>query len=103
MFPQGKNLPDAASWPVSHVGSLVLPFGFLLGVVIAAVIWLLYTRTRFGFEVQVIGDSPRAATLRRHAHAAEDPRRDGALGRGRRDRRRLARTATSATRSTRAG
>ena len=61
VFPQGKNLPDAASWPVSHVGSLVLPFGFLLGVVIAAGIWLLYTRTRFGFEVQVIGDSPRAA------------------------------------------
>jgi general nucleoside transport system permease protein len=62
VFPQGKNLPDAASWPVSHVGSLVLPFGFLLGVVIAAGIWLLYTRTRFGFEVQVIGDSPRAAS-----------------------------------------
>src|SRR5580765_192465 len=62
VFPQGKNLPDSASWPVSHVGSLVLPFGFLLGVVIAAGIWLLYTRTRFGFEVQVIGDSPRAAS-----------------------------------------
>ena len=62
VFPQGKNLPDAASWPTSHVGSLVLPFGFLVGVVIAAGIWLLYTRTRFGFEVQVIGDSPRAAT-----------------------------------------
>ena len=62
VFPQGRSLPDAASWPVSHAGSLVLPFGFLLGVVIAAGIWLLYTRTRFGFEVQVIGDSPRAAS-----------------------------------------
>ena len=62
VFPQGKNLPDAASWPVSHAGSLVLPFGLLVGVVIAALVWLLYTRTRFGFEVQVIGDSPRAAT-----------------------------------------
>ncbi len=49
---------------------------------------VLYTRTRFGFEVQVIGDSPRAATLRRHAHAAEDPRGDGAVGRDRRHRRR---------------
>ena len=39
----------------------MLPFGFLLGVVIAAVVWVLYARTRFGFEVQVIGDSPRAA------------------------------------------
>jgi simple sugar transport system permease protein len=61
VFPQGKNLPDAASWPVSHAGGLILPFGLLLGVVLAAAIWLLYTRTRFGFEVQVIGDSPRAA------------------------------------------
>jgi ABC-type uncharacterized transport system permease subunit len=62
VFPQGKNLPSAAGWPTSHVGHLVLPFGFLLGVVVAASIWLLYGRTRFGFEVQVIGDSPRAAT-----------------------------------------
>jgi general nucleoside transport system permease protein len=61
VFPQGKNLPEAASWPTSHVGSLVLPFGLLLGVVLATFLWLLYTRTRFGFEVQVIGDSPRAA------------------------------------------
>jgi len=62
VFPQGKNLPDAASWPVAHSAGLYVPFGLLLGVVLAAVIWLLYTRTRFGFEVQVIGDSPRAAT-----------------------------------------
>ena len=27
---------------------------------LAAAVWVLYTRTRFGFEVQVIGDSPRA-------------------------------------------
>ena len=62
VFPQGKNLPDAASWPVAHTGGLFIPFGLLVGVVLAAGIWLLYTRTRFGFEVQVIGDSPRAAT-----------------------------------------
>jgi ABC-type uncharacterized transport system permease subunit len=62
VFPQGKPLPDAASWPASHAGSLYLPFGLLLGVLIATIVWLLYTRTRFGFEVQVIGDSPRAAS-----------------------------------------
>jgi simple sugar transport system permease protein len=61
VFPQGKTLPAAANWPTAHVAGLVLPFGLLLGVLLAAVIWLLYTRTRFGFEVQVIGDSPRAA------------------------------------------
>jgi simple sugar transport system permease protein len=61
VFPQGKTLPDAATWPVIHVGGLVLPFGLLLGFAVAAFVWVLYTRTRFGFEVQVIGDSPRAA------------------------------------------
>jgi simple sugar transport system permease protein len=61
VFPQGKPLPAAANWPAAHVGHLVLSFGLLLGVLIAAIVWVLYTRTRFGFEVQVIGDSPRAA------------------------------------------
>jgi simple sugar transport system permease protein len=61
VFPQGKTLPDAATWPVIHVGGLVLPFGLLVGIAVAAFVWVLYTRTRFGFEVQVIGDSPRAA------------------------------------------
>jgi simple sugar transport system permease protein len=70
VFPQGKSFPEAANWPVSHVGSLVLPFGLVVGAVIALVIWVLYTRTRFGFEVQVIGDSPRAAT-----YAGMRPRR----------------------------
>ena len=62
VFPQGKPLPDAASWPVTHAGSLYVPLGLLVGVVLAALVWVLYTRTRFGFEVQVIGDSPRAAS-----------------------------------------
>jgi general nucleoside transport system permease protein len=62
VFPQGKNLPDAATWPTTTLGQLVLPLGFLIGIALAFLIWLLYTRTRFGFEVQVIGDSPRAAT-----------------------------------------
>lgn len=61
VFPQGKMLPDAASWPVSTIGSVAVPFGFLLAIAAAVVIWVLYARTRFGFEAQVIGDSPRAA------------------------------------------
>jgi simple sugar transport system permease protein len=61
IFPQGKLLPDAATWPVTTVAGVGIPFGFLLAVAIAAGLWVLYTRTRFGFEAQVIGDSPRAA------------------------------------------
>ena len=61
IFPQGKVLADAATWPIASIGSLDIPFGFLVAVAVAVLIWVLYTRTRFGFEAQVIGDSPRAA------------------------------------------
>lgn len=61
VFPSGKLLPDAASWPVIELGSLSVPFGLVVALVVAVVAWVLYARTRFGFEAQVIGDSPRAA------------------------------------------
>jgi ABC-type uncharacterized transport system permease subunit len=60
VFPIGKVLPDAANWP-TFGSSVVIPFGFVLGVVAATLLWVLYSRTRFGFEVQVMSDSPRAA------------------------------------------
>jgi ABC-type uncharacterized transport system permease subunit len=61
VFPQGKALSEASAWPTLSVGSVEIPFGFLLAAVLAILMWVLYTRTRFGFEAQVIGDSPRAA------------------------------------------
>jgi general nucleoside transport system permease protein len=61
LFPQGKMLDDSASWPTISIGSVMIPFGFLLAIGVAVFAWVLYTRTRFGFEAQVIGDSPRAA------------------------------------------
>ncbi len=61
LFPQGKPLPEAAAWPVTTIGSLAIPFGAFVAVAVAVVAGVLYTRTRFGFEAQVIGDSPRAA------------------------------------------
>jgi simple sugar transport system permease protein len=60
VFPQGKILPDEATWSSWTVHGLVLPLGFLLAIGAAAFMWVLYARTRFGFEVQVIGDSARA-------------------------------------------
>ena len=39
-----------------------MPLGFFVAAIIALLVHVLYTRTRFGFEVQVIGDSPRAAS-----------------------------------------
>jgi simple sugar transport system permease protein len=60
VFPQGKTLPDSATWPSWTIHGLVIPLGALLAVAVAAAVWFLYARTRFGFEVQVIGDSARA-------------------------------------------
>ena len=60
VFPQGKTLPNEATWSSWTVHGLVLPLGFLVAIGLAVLIWGLYARTRFGFEVQVIGDSARA-------------------------------------------
>jgi simple sugar transport system permease protein len=59
-FPQGKPMPSAAEWP-TFGSSVVVPLGFLVGIAAAVTLWFLYSRTRFGFEVSVIADSPRAA------------------------------------------
>src|SRR5207244_5020924 len=64
VFPTSKDLPSSAIWPAAtlHLQSgIALPLGAGLAVLTAAVLWVLYSRTRFGFEAQVLGDSPRAA------------------------------------------
>ena len=61
VFPQGKYLSDAANWPSFRLAGLAIPLGLVLGIVAAAVLWLVYARTRFGFEARVIGDSRAAA------------------------------------------
>jgi len=60
VFPQGKKLPPEATWSSWTIHGLALPLGFLVAIGLAAAVWGLYARTRFGFEVQVIGDSVRA-------------------------------------------
>jgi ABC-type uncharacterized transport system permease subunit len=60
VFPQGKTLSDEATWSSWTIHGLILPLGFLLAIAVATLVWVLYSRTRFGFEVQVIGNSARA-------------------------------------------
>jgi general nucleoside transport system permease protein len=60
VFPQGKTLPDAATWSSWTIHGLVIPLGALVALGLALAVWGLYSRTRFGFEVRVIGDSARA-------------------------------------------
>jgi len=59
-FPQGKPMPEASNWP-TFGSEVVVPLGFVIGLATALALWVLYTRMRFGFEVAVIADSPRAA------------------------------------------
>lgn len=64
VFPTGKPLPHSAVWPgwTLHLqGGTTVPLGAFFAVLAALVLWVLYKRTRFGFEAQVLGDSPRAA------------------------------------------
>ncbi|HKU59421.1 MAG TPA: ABC transporter permease [Gaiellaceae bacterium] len=64
VFPTGKPLPSNAVWPTWTLhaqGGIALPLGAGITVLAAAVLWVLYRRTRFGFEVQVLGDSEGAA------------------------------------------
>jgi simple sugar transport system permease protein len=64
VFPTSKDLPSSAIWPAAtiHVhGGIPLPLGAGLAVLVAFLLWFLYSRTTFGFEATVLGDSPRAA------------------------------------------
>ena len=60
-FPQGKPIDDGSFWPSYDFGNFTVPFGFFLGAAIGIGLWVLFTRTRYGFQVRVIGDEPRAA------------------------------------------
>lgn len=61
MFPQGRRLPEAASWPQWEAGGVTWPVGFVVGAAVAAGLLVVFRRTRFGFQVRVMGDEPRAA------------------------------------------
>ena len=63
-FRTGKPLPPSAIWPswtIDIRGGVAVPLGLILGLGVAVILWVLYQRTRFGFEVQVVSDSERAA------------------------------------------
>lgn len=60
-FPTPKAIPVDAEWLPIPVGNLDVPQGLVIGVIAAVLVFVLYRSTRFGFEVNVIGDSPPAA------------------------------------------
>jgi simple sugar transport system permease protein len=60
-FPAGKRVGAAAYWNPITIAETELPRGFLVAVVAAVVMWVLFRTTRFGYEVSVIADSPSTA------------------------------------------
>lgn len=61
VFPVGKYLASAASWPGFNLDATAIPFGVLVGILAAGLLWTLIRTTGFGFEMRVVGDSPAAA------------------------------------------
>ena len=60
-FPSGKPLDKRDYWPVFDVFGISVSFGLLIAALAAVVLWVVYRRSRLGFEISVIADSPRAA------------------------------------------
>ncbi len=62
-FPDNAALPRlldyAASVPLFR--GLTTHLGLLIGIVAAVILWLLIYRSRWGYEIRLIGDNPRAA------------------------------------------
>ena len=56
-LPRLTDLADA----VPALGGLTIHLGFLFALVATAIVWLLVSRTRWGYELRLIGDNPRAA------------------------------------------
>ncbi|MEO5941347.1 MAG: ABC transporter permease [Candidatus Limnocylindrales bacterium] len=68
-FQQTRPFPEAAWLPrltdladtVPAFGGLTVHLGLVFGLVAAGLLWLFLERSRFGYEIRLIGDSPRAA------------------------------------------
>jgi simple sugar transport system permease protein len=61
IYPQSDPIAAAARLPTLAGSRLHL--GLALAVVLAGVLWLLFTRTRWGFRLRAAGLSPRAAEI----------------------------------------
>lgn len=58
IYPVGKTLHTSGSWPALTIGSVTIPFGLLLGVALAVCVAVAFRRSRLGFEMRVVFDSP---------------------------------------------
>ena len=62
-FPPEAWLPRLTDFSaaVPALAGLTVHFGFIMGLAAAALLWLVLERSRWGYEIRLAGDSPRAA------------------------------------------
>ncbi|MER3543109.1 MAG: ABC transporter permease [Chloroflexota bacterium] len=62
-FPESAWLPRLTDYApqVPAFAGLTAHLGFVFGLVAAAALWLILYRSRWGYEIRVIGDNPQAA------------------------------------------
>jgi len=62
-FPPEAVLPRLTDFSATFpaLGGLTVHLGLIFGIVAAAIMWVALERTRWGYEIRLIGDSPRAA------------------------------------------
>lgn len=63
VFPKTAWMPRLADWAgqAPAFRGITLHLGLALGIIAAAVLWWILYRSKWGFEIQLIGDNPRAA------------------------------------------
>ena len=62
-FPENAWLPRLAGYAdtIPIFRGLTTHLGFLIGILAAVVLWYIVSRSRWGYEIRLIGDNPRAA------------------------------------------
>ncbi|MFH1183602.1 MAG: ABC transporter permease [Chloroflexota bacterium] len=75
-FPNNAWLPRLLDYAksVPAFAGLTTHLGLLLGIIAAVILWVLVFRSRWGYEIRLIGDNPRAAR-----YAGIDIRRNAVL------------------------
>ncbi len=59
-FPLSKTFPQTAQLPIIFEGTRIT-IGIIFALIAVFLIWFILKKTRFGYEVKVIGDNPLAA------------------------------------------
>ena len=85
-FPNNAWLPRLLDYAqtVPAFSGLTTHLGLLLGVVAAILLWILVYRSRWGYEIRLIGDNAARGPLCRHQHHAQHRSGDDGLRRARR-------------------